>query len=205
MLPDGCWHACKLRTDQLVVLAVTFEKNRIRCRKWKAIRYVARTVLRSRQDRKESVYSHILSQTQSDERRVAPIIGMQTALVCARLGQIIWWRGKPLRTVLFLDLSGDRYWERGRIRTVTSGHLGNSYQPRNTVMKCSVCILVLCSLALFVSAEEAHEAPEAPTPTQSPYCRKYFRAARFGISLWYPLSTQRKPLVCHKQNRKATL
>ncbi|EEC20127.1 putative ricinusin [Ixodes scapularis] len=37
-------------------------------------------------------------------------------------------------------------------------------------MKCSVCILVLCSLALFVSAEEAHEAPEAPTPTQSPYC-----------------------------------
>nr|ABB79785.1 ricinusin [Ixodes ricinus] len=43
-------------------------------------------------------------------------------------------------------------------------------------MKCSVCLLVLCSLALFVSAEEAdgaheaHEAPVAPTPTQSPYC-----------------------------------
>uniref|UniRef100_A0A0K8RIB2 Putative microplusin n=1 Tax=Ixodes ricinus TaxID=34613 RepID=A0A0K8RIB2_IXORI len=42
-------------------------------------------------------------------------------------------------------------------------------------MKCSACLLVLCSLALFVSAEdheahEAHEAPAAPTPTQSPYC-----------------------------------
>uniref|UniRef100_V5HG73 Putative salivary secreted peptide with heaheahea repeat protein n=1 Tax=Ixodes ricinus TaxID=34613 RepID=V5HG73_IXORI len=43
-------------------------------------------------------------------------------------------------------------------------------------MKCSVCLLVLCSLALFVSAEEDHgahedhEAPAAPTPTQSPYC-----------------------------------
>uniref|UniRef100_A0A4D5S7V0 Putative microplusin preprotein n=1 Tax=Ixodes scapularis TaxID=6945 RepID=A0A4D5S7V0_IXOSC len=37
-------------------------------------------------------------------------------------------------------------------------------------MKCSVCVLVLCSLALFVSAEEAHEAPAAPTSTQSAYC-----------------------------------